>query len=319
MLAFELPVEELRGFSLPCVCEPDFETFWDETLERSRSQPLDPDVEEVEYPVKTLSVKKASFSAYDGGRICAWLISLRKSKRQPTLVCFHGYSGDKGRVFDYLGWALQGYTVLALDVRSQSGESSDLAEYHHGHTPGYITKGILDPREYYFVRAYADCVRALDFISSRDEADPDRIGVTGGSQGGGLSLAAAALDPRPKMCAADVPGFCHFQRTLELTHEPPWTELVFYFQRQPEHVEQAFKTLSYVELNNFAHRITCPTLISVGMQDMLCPPSTIFSVYNKLDCEKEIAVYPYNGHEGGGSHHQERKLVWINKYLKGDG
>jgi len=260
-------------------------------------------------------VYKVFFDAFEGGRICGWLIAREDARPQPTLIFYHGYGGTKGHVFDYLGWALQGYTVLATDVRGQAGESTDNADYPSGATT-WATMGVLDPHRYYYVRAYADAIRAIDFACECDEVDEDRIAVTGISQGGGLSLAAAALDSRPKLCMSDVPAFCHFRRTLELTQEQPWAEVVRYFATYPDRTEEIFRTLSYVELNNFADSIECPTLISVGLVDMLCPPSTIFGVYNRLKCPKEIVVYEFSGHEAGSfTYHTEKKLRWAREHL----
>ena len=316
MLLFDLPLETLRTFTLPQVREPDFDEFWRDVKERAHGQPLNAEREPVDYPVDGLVAYKIFFDAFEGGRICGWLIAREGARRQPTIVFYHGYGGTKGHVYDYLAWALQGYTVIATDVRGQAGESADNAPYPSGFTT-WATMGVLEPRQYYFVRAYADAIRTIDFAGSCDEVDGEHIGVMGASQGGALCLAAAALDDRPKLCMSDVPGFCHFKRTLELTQAQPWAEVTRYFATYPDKTEQIFRTLSYVEINNLADRIQCPTLISVGLVDMLCPPSTIFAVYNRLTCLKDIVVYEFSGHEAGGfTYHAEKKLRWAKQYLK---
>jgi len=316
MLLFDLPLETLRTYTLPQVREPDFAEFWHDVKRRAHAQPLNPERVPVEYPVDGLAVHKVYFDAFEGGRICGWLIARRGAKAQPTLIHYHGYGGTKGQVYDYLAWALQGYTILAIDVRGQAGESADNAPYPTGFTT-WFTMGILEPRQYYFVRAYADAIRAIDFVAQCDEVDPEHIGVTGASQGGALCLAASALDPRPKLCMSEVPGLCHFKRTFELTREQPWADVIRYFALYPDKTDTMFKTLSYVELNNFTDWIQCPTLISVGLVDLLCPPSTVFAVYNGLKCTKEIVVYEFSGHEVGAfSYHADKKLRWAAKYLR---
>ena len=143
-----------------------------------------------------------------------------------------------------------------------------------------------------------------------------RLGVAGVSQGGGLSLAAASLDRRPKLCMAEVPGFCHLKRTLELTRQPPWTDLIVYLQRRPEDEESVMRTLSYVELNNLTDRIACPTLVTAGLQDELCPPSTVFTAFNRIPVEeKQIDAFTFNGHEAGLN--AETQIVWARRYLMG--
>lgn len=314
MFQFDLPLDQLETFTLPQERQPDFSGFWARILARSKSQPLEPASVPVDYSVSGVQVENISFAAFDGGRIAGWSITSPPVEPRPTLVFFHGYSGHKGSICDYLMWALQGFTVLTFDVRGQLGDSADFAQYPGGRFTGWMTSGILDPDKYYFVRAFADTVRALDFAGTREEVDADRIGVTGVSQGGGLALAAASLDPRPKLCMAEVPGFCHFRRTLELTKSPPWTDLITYFQRRPQDVDQAMRTLSYVELNNLTDRIECPTLVSAGLQDELCPPSAVYAAFNRIPVEeKQIDPFAFNGHEAGLN--REAQIVWARKYL----
>lgn len=317
MFQYDLPLEQLETYTLPQKREPDFEAFWRRILKNNQAQPLDADSEPVDYAVPDVSVENVSFEAYDGGRIVGWSITAQPVEPRPTLVFFHGYSGDKGRIADYLMWALQGFSVETFDVRGQLGDSSDFAEYPGGRFKGWMTSGILDPESYYFVRAFADTVRALDFAVTRREVDPDRIGVAGVSQGGGLALAAASLDERPALCLSEIPGFCHIGRTLQLTRTPPWDDLITYFQRRPQDIERAMRTLSYVELNNLTDRITCPTLVSAGLLDELCPPSSIFAAFNRIPAaEKQIDTFPFNGHDAGLN--TERQIVWAREYLMSD-
>ena len=314
MFQFDMPLEQLRTCMFPQKKERDFDDFWRRMLAKSHEQPLYPLAEPVKYAVPDVRVDKVSFAALDGGRIVGWSITPIKVRRRPTLIFFHGYSGDKGRIAHYLMWALQGFTCLTFDVRGQCGESTDFAQYPSGRYTGWMTSGILEPETYYFARCYVDTVRAIDFAHTCLEVDPERIGIAGCSQGGGLSLASACLDQRTKLCMAEVPGFCHFGRTLEITRAAPWTDLINYFARRPQDIECAMRTLSYVELNNLTDRIQCPTLISAGLQDELCVPSSIFSAYNRIAVrEKLLEVFPYNGHEAGLN--IETMVAWARKHL----
>ena len=53
--------------------------------------------------------------------------------------------------------------------------------------------------------------------------------------------------------------------------------------------------------------------ISVGLMDDICPPSTVFAAYNYYGGPKEIKVWQFNNHEGGGVHHAVEKVNFINK------
>ncbi|HLG51239.1 MAG TPA: alpha/beta fold hydrolase [Chloroflexota bacterium] len=312
----DLPLEKLRVYNPAPNAPPDLDAFWRETLAEAARAPLNASLERIDYPVDELDVYRAFYDGWHGARICAWFIARSGGRSQPTMVFYHGYSGNKGQVYDYLGWALQGYTVVAVDVRGQSGDSSDVDDYPGGHVTGWMTKGITSPYTYYYRGVYVDCIRALDFAASRPEVDPERIGVAGVSQGGGLSLAVAALDHRPKLALPEVPYLCHFRRALDITNLHPYQELALYANRYPDRLDTMFTTLSYFDNLNLADRIQCPVLVTVGLQDMICPPSTIFAVYNRIRSEKEIRVYPFGGHEAFPTHH-EHKLRWARRFLRG--
>ncbi len=332
----DLPLAQLQEYRPSLTREPGFDGFWEATLQEAAPIPLDPEVVPVAgYPVPGLSLARVYYTGWAGARICGWWLVPpdgapwdRQQQggaggqppvgRRPTMVFYHGYGGSKGPADLYLAWALQGYCVLAVDTRGQSGESTDPKPYPGGHATGFMTQGVLDPAEYYYRGAYIDCLRALDFVCAQPEVDPARIGLTGGSQGGGLTLAVAALDPqrRARVAMADVPFLCHFRRAVDIAAQPPYTEIAAYCRTWPGREAEIYRTLSYFDGMNLAGRITCPVLMNVGLQDVVCPPSTIYATFNHLaSTEKEMKVFPYNGHEGNPNHllhklHWARRLVF---------
>ena len=115
----------------------------------------------------------------------------------------------------------------------------------------------------------------------------------------------------------DVPFLCHFERAVEVCLNGPYQELVNLWKMRPRAVQDHYRTLSYFDCMNLASRITCPILMSVALLDTMCPPSTGFAVYNHLtSTEKEMRVYPYNEHEGGGAIHEEEKYRFVRKYFR---
>ncbi len=181
-----------------------------------------------------------------------------------------------------------------------------------------MTQGIMDPEEYYYRGAYMDCVRALDVLCQRPEVDSSRIGIVGMSQGGGLTLAVAALDRRPVVALPEMPYLCHFRRAVAVAMRMPYLEIPEYLKRWPRREEQVWRTLSYFDNLNLAPWITCPVLMTVGLQDDICPPSSIFAVYNHIQAPKELCIYPYHNHELVSAH-WENKFRWAHHYLKGMG
>lgn len=316
MPIIDWPLQRLKEYKPEPPKPADLDRFWEATLTEARRAALNPAVEPLDYPVDGLDARRVHFDGWRGARICAWFIGKRGAKARPTIVFYHGYSGNKGQISDYLGWALQGYTVMAVDVRGQSGDSNDPGEYPSGHVKGWMTQGITAPETYYYRGAYVDCVRALDFARSQPEVDPRRIAVTGGSQGGGLSLAVAALDGKVALAMPDIPYLCHFRRAIEVTDAEPYNELATYINRYPDREDSVYNTLAYVDNLNLVDRITCPVLMSVGLRDNVTPPSTIFAAYNNLPVDdKELRIYPYGGHEGYPTH-QIHKLAWARRILR---
>lgn len=316
MPIFDMPLEELRAYRPPLTRQPDFDSFWQDTLALGRQAPLEATFAPYEYPVRNATIYDVRYTGWNSARIAAWYIRPAGPGPFPAVVVYHGYGGSKGQPHNHFVWTLQGYAVLAVDTRGQSGASTDPTPYSGGHVKGWMTAGILDPQEYYYRGAYVDCVRALDVLATRPEVDMRRVAVTGMSQGGALTLAVAALDPRPVLAMPEMPYLCHFQRAVDMAMRMPYLEISDYIRAYPEREAAVWRTLSYFDNMNLAPRVRCPVLMSVGLIDDICPPSSVFAAYNHLACEKEMAVFRYHNHEDVPAHWRT-KLAWAARYLAG--
>ena len=312
----DMPLDELRAYKPPLTKQPDFDTFWEETLAAAAKIPLDPALELTNYPARRVKVYQVFYDSWDGARITGWYLVPTDIKGPlPTLVYYHGYTGWTGEPHTHLPWALQGYAVLAVDIRGQAGRSDDTTPYPGGHVRGWMTVGTRSPHTYYYRGAYIDCVRALDFLETRDEVDMQRVGIMGISQGGGLTLAVAGLDSRPKLAMPEIPFLCHFRRGVDMAATDPYLEIAEYLKRFPKEEANIFRTLSYFDCMNLAPRVRCPVLMNVGLIDTCCPPSTIYATFNHLgSAVKEMSVYPYHKHEIIDAHWED-KIRWVNRYL----
>ena len=194
--------------------------------------------------------------------------------------------------------------VFSFNIRGHGNSQQDVP----GTPANFWVRGLDDEHGYFYQGAYADCVRAVDFLASRDEIDVSRIAVTGGSQGGGLSLAAAALDQRISLCAPDIPFLCNWVRYFKTSS---WPEIDNWIEAKPHRSwKKTLRTMSYIDALNFADKIRCPVFLGLGLQDGVCPPATIFAVYNRLDVPKEYRVYPEAEHWVEASHYKESRQ-WI--------
>jgi cephalosporin-C deacetylase len=311
---FDLPLDQLKTYK-PERSEPaDFDLFWKKTLESARSFPLKADFLPVDSGLKLVEVFDVTYNGYGGQPVKGWLVlPVQRAGKLPCVVEYIGYGGGRGYPHDWLTWPTAGFATLVMDTRGQGsawrkGDTPDLPDGANPYLPGFMTQGILNPRHYYYRRVMTDAARALEAARARPGAAPARLAVNGGSQGGGLALAGAALDGRVDLVLSDVPFLCHFSRAVGLTAAHPYQEIVAYLHTHRDHEEQVFRTLAYFDGMYFARRIQSEVLMSVALMDETCPPSTVFAAYNGLPGPKHIAVYRYNGHEGGESVHIGRKL-----------
>jgi cephalosporin-C deacetylase len=320
MAFFDLSLKELQTYCPEREEPADFDAFWESTLEEARAFPLNASFENVDYGLVAQETFDVTFSGFGGQPVKGWMILPRqRSGRLPCVVQYIGYGGGRSFPTDWLLWASAGYAHFVMDTRGQGsswsvGATPDLyAEGGNAYYPGSMTQGILDPKHYYYRRVFTDAVRAIEATRSHPDVDISRIAVTGGSQGGGITIAAAGLVPGVVAAMPDVPFLCHYRRATEIVDTYPYREIAEFCHIHRDKVETVFDTLSYFDGVHFATRATARTLFSVGLMDQVCPPSTVFAAYNYWAGEKEIKVYPYNGHEGGESYHTVEKLKFLKR------
>ncbi|MCK5811262.1 MAG: acetylxylan esterase [Clostridiales bacterium] len=307
MPLLDKPIEELREYMGSGICPGDIDEYWEDALKEMKA--VDPAVKLTLSDFQWPGVKcyDMYYTGVKGARIYAKLLKPEKksANKNPAVIRFHGYYGNSGAWHEYLGFALAGYTVAAMDTRGQGGKSEDTGGFKGTTIKGNIVRGLDDDKHNLMFRhIYLDCAQLAGIIMNMDDVDENRVGCYGNSQGGALTIACAALEPRIKRAAPLHPFLCDYKRVWDMDLDVDAYEELRYFFRafDPEHKreEEIFLKLGYIDLVNIAKRIKGRVLCGIGLLDNLCPPSTVFAAYNNMICEKEIKVYPDFKHEGMG-------------------
>ena len=320
MPRFDFEPAVLRAYR-PVVGEPaDFDDFWARTLTESRSLSRPPELTAVDASLALVEVADLEFSGFGGDRVRGWVLRpAGVAAPLPAVVEFVGYGGGRGLPHEHLAWANAGYVHVVMDTRGQGSAwgAGGVTSDPHGSTPavpGFMTRGITDPVDYYYRRVFTDAVLLVEAVRGLPGVDPGRVTVSGGSQGGGITIAVAGLVDGLFAAMPEVPFLCHFERAVGLTDAMPYGEIVRYLAVHRDMVDQTFATLSYFDGVNFAKRASAPALFSVGLIDPVCPPSTVYAARNHWAggaTAAGIVEYAFNEHEAGRGYQWERQAPWL--------
>ncbi|HZJ57076.1 MAG TPA: alpha/beta fold hydrolase [Clostridia bacterium] len=304
MMLIDMPLEELREYRGINPRPHDFDEYWGSALKEMRA--LDPKVEMV--PAKFQTPHAECFHLYftgvGGARIHAkYLRPKGVTKPHPAVLMFHGYTGNSGSWSDKLAYVGNGFAVAALDCRGQGGLSEDIGGVKGNTFRGHIIRGLDDsPKRLLFREIFLDTAQLAKIVMDMPEVDEDRVGAMGGSQGGGLTLACASLEPKIKRVAPVYPFLSDYKRVWEMDlAKGAYQEITDYFRLfDPTHAreEEVFTTLGYIDVQHLTERIEGEVMMAVGLMDTICPPSSQFAAYNKIISPKETIIYPDFGHEG---------------------
>jgi len=309
----------IDSYESAVVTPPDFASFWEATIAEARAAGGEVTITPADTTLKLVDVFDVTFPGFGGHPVKGWLVlPANRQGKLPLVVQYVGYGGGRGFPHELLHWAASGFAYFRMDTRGQgSGWSTGATPDPVGSTsqiPGMMTKGILDRNEYYYRRVFTDGVRAIDALIAQDFVDPERIAVCGGSQGGGISIAVAGIDPRVKAVMPDVPFLCDFPRAIRVAGRDPYLEIVRFLAQHREKKEAVFQTLSYFDGVSFARQSKAAALFSVGLMDDVCPPSTVYGAFKAFaGADKSIVEYEFNNHEGGGPFQDRQQMTWLSK------
>lgn len=308
---------ELGAYQSAVKTPGDFAAFWEASLAEARSVGGAVSIMPAETTLRAVEAFDVTFPGFGGHSIKGWLVlPVHRSGRLPLVVQYLGYGGGRGFPHEQLHWAASGYAYFRMDTRGQgSGWAMGATADPVGTTPsipGVMTKGVLDKNDYYYRRLFIDAVRAVDMLVAQDFVDADRIAVCGGSQGGGIALAVAGLDPRVKAVMTDVPFLCDYPRAVQKASRDPYLEIVRFLAQHRDKKAMVFDTLNYFDGVNFARQARASALFSVAVMDETCPPSTVYGAFNAYaGGDKSMVEYEFNNHEGGGAFQDRAQMQWL--------
>lgn len=284
---FNIGYEPEAVVSLPDF-QPDFDTFWAQSIKELAS--VSPDYKLDFLPENSSDKRKmykVTMKSFGNVEVSGYYCTPVKKGKYPATITYMGY-GSKPWIPDPNG--NPEFVEFVLSVR---GQALNQPTNIYG---DWIVYGLDSKENYYYRGAFMDLVRAVDFVSSREEVDKRNIFAEGGSQGGAFTLAACALDKRITAAAPYIPFLSDYPDYFQIVHWPADPIR----KKQAElgiSDTQLFTTLSYFDIKNFAHKITCPVIMAVGLQDEVCPPHTNFSGYNLLRTPKEYHIFTTYGHD----------------------
>ncbi len=308
MPVIDLPLDQLHTFPGRNPCPADHDAYWAAALRELDATDPRPELR----PAKVVQSRQVEafdlwFTGVGGARLYAKYLRPKSTadagSRHPAVLQFHGYSGHSGDWLDKFGWPAEGFCYAALDCRGQGGRSEDNLAVKGTTLRGHIVRGLddPDPAKLLFRQIFLDTVQLARVVMSRPEVDADRVGCFGASQGGALTLACAALEPRIRRAAPVYPFLCDFQRMWEMDQaREAYEELRLFFRAfDPRHEREReiFTKLGYIDVQHLAPRIRAEVLMFTGLMDTICLPSAQFAAYNKIAAPKEVVIYPDFAHE----------------------
>lgn len=302
-LPLELPLEQLRRYHGTNPCPDDFARFWEDALIELEEVDPRPEWSASTFQVPFAQCSDLFYTGTLGARIHAKVLQPAASAAaQPAVLMFHGYAASSGEWVDKLPYVAGGFTVAAMDCRGQGGESEDPGRVSGWTLRGHVVRGLGDsPTALYYRHVFLDAVQLTRLVMGLPKVNAEQVALFGRSQGAGLALACAALEPRVRRVAALYPFLCDYKRAWELNlPSRAYAEVREYFRRfDPLHQceDEIFTRLGYIDVQHHCPAVRAEILMAIGLADMECPPSTQFAAFNKIEGNKKLLLYPDFGHE----------------------
>ena len=274
----------------------DFETFWTKAIADARRTPLDPvmtrraDLSTTEVDVFHVSFQNQRV----GSRLYGFLSVPTKPGKYPAMLVVPG-AGVRP-YFPSVKTARLGVIHLTIGIHGIPVDRDSLLynELRATALADYRSAGVEDRDNYYYKRVFVGVVRAGDFLFSLPQFDGTHYVVQGGSQGGALTIVAAALDPRVQAIAASYPAMSDHLGYLR-GRAGGWPHIFADTARVKAKAEK-METLRYYDVVNFARLLKVPGIYAWGYNDLTVPPTSVYAAFNLITAPKETVIAVETGH-----------------------
>ncbi len=318
-LSVDMPLEQLKIYQGSSVKPHDFDEYWNNILKKREKFSNDIKIEKNEFQTPFCECYDIFFQGEEEAEIHVKYLKPKKIiEKIPAIIEFHGYGGCSKDWTYKLPYVACGIAVFSMECRGQMGDSSDSFGAANHFRNCNLIRGVMNPDDLYYKKVFLDALSLVDIIKEFDYIDKNKIGAMGYSQGGGIALALAALNTDIRKVFAVYPFLSDYKRCWDMDTGAAYEEIKDYFrQRDPQHKKEDlfFNNLGYVDIQNMAHWIKADVVMTTGLMDKVCPPSTQFAIYNKLLCRKKHLIFPEYGHEDMLNGLQDENIKWAIELL----
>ena len=291
--------------------ETDFEKFWEKSISDIKKIPIEPEINDDHK--KYTSKFKAYNISYNGflkARVKGVLYVPKKSDRSRVIIHLHDYNRypDKSiaKVLSdktaHLFLIMRGHDIIENRTDEELAQERPL---------GFIVENIIDMETYYARSVYLDVYRSIDFLRLVNFIDCSKIGIYGKGFGAAAGFFSAVYSSRIGAIVMDSPLFCNLPLSQNISSSDTSREINDIINVQKTKKTQIKKNLSYFDIINFSHDIACPALFITGLKDSISPSECVMGLFNNVQGEKTIEVYPDGGNEAGGEAQRLKAVNWL--------
>lgn len=298
----------------------DFDLFWKKALAEARKVSLEPEIYDV--PDATNAEFETKLIRLHVGKqkwMYGYLTRPLDGKKHPIVLTPPGAGSTKPTPSDY--YPKRGYIYMKIEIHDNDPRIPD-EEYNvmrKQKCAGYPGRGMASRETFYYKDVYVGCARVVDYLATLSDWDGKNMIVSGGSQGGALTIVTAALNDKVTLCAPFYPALCDLMGFLHQRAGgwPKFFSDIYNDSKVSVPEETAVQTLQYFDVVNFARRLTVPTFVSWGYNDDTCSPTSVWAIWNEIIAPKNCDITPTSGHWRFTSS-QDKCNEWMKKQLKMD-